>query len=178
MARVTKTSITIGVMNENADKPMDTVVALIVAAQHAAGNTDVSEKIAAGAYRWCVRQGVATGVIPEKKKAAPKAKSTTKRTKKAAVAKVVKAAAASVPDAEPVAMTKSDAEIARIKEANLARIKEVAKKFNKEKAEEKRRAAEMEAEKEEEEAENARSEQLPSFEVPVFLTKEEVNILV
>ena len=58
MTRITKTSITIETMNANADKPMDTVVALIVAAQHAAGNVDVTEKIAAGAYRWCVRQGV------------------------------------------------------------------------------------------------------------------------
>ena len=156
MARVTKTSITIGVMNENADKPMDTVVALIVAAQHAAGNIDVTEKIAAGAYRWCVNKGVATGLIPVKTKTvrAPKEKVVKVKTKKEAVAKV---------KAEKPVETKSPEEIERIKAANLARIKEVAKKFKKEK---------------EVEVEENYEQPLDSFAAPAFLTRKEVEILV
>jgi len=153
MARVTKTSITIGVMNENADKPMATVVALIVAAQHAAGNINVTEKIAAGAYRWCVNKGVATGLIPVKTKTvrAPKEKVVKVKTKKEAVAKI---------KAEKPVETKSPEEIARIKAANLARIKEVAKKFNKQK-----------------EQEEVYTEKDP-FAAPDFLTREEVKALV
>ena len=58
-ARVTKTSVTLSVMSANADKPMDAVVALIVKAQHKAGFLDVTDKIAAGAYRWAVNKGMA-----------------------------------------------------------------------------------------------------------------------
>jgi len=154
MARVTKTSITIRVMNEFADLPMDDVIPLIVSAQHDAGNVDVTEKIAAGAYRWCVRNGVAFGKVPEKKKAVRTPKAPKVKTKKEAVAKIKKAAA-------PVE-TKSPAEIEKIKAANLARIKAVAKKFNANKPE----------------AEVKTQEEHDPFASPAFLNKDEVTALV
>ena len=57
MAKVTKTQVTIRVMNENADKPMSVVVGLIAKAN------GVTEAVARGAYRWCVKKGVAAGCV-------------------------------------------------------------------------------------------------------------------
>ena len=121
MTKVTKTSVTLGVMAANGDKPMTEVVALILKAQHAAGFTDVTLKICEGAYRWAVRKSVAPGVVPVKEKAARVARPSKSKTKAQALA-VVKAAKAR---SESKAPTKSPEEIERIKAANLARLKQV-----------------------------------------------------
>lgn len=119
MTKVTKTSVTLSVMQANGSLPMAEVVPLILAAQHAAGFTDVTAKICEGAYRWAVRKAVAPGSVPEK---APKA-----RAAKAPKAKAIKTKAQAVKAvAKPVASDKSPAEIEAIRAANLARIKEVA----------------------------------------------------
>ena len=144
MVKMTKTAITISVMNANAEKPMDEVVKLIAEAN------SVSEAVARGAYRWCVNKGVASGVLPvkapkrdklveaakregrewaAKKKATVKLSTIVAATNKAFTAKANKKMldalaaekAAGAPAKDPDA-------VARIKAANLARMKEVSAK--------------------------------------------------
>ena len=134
MVKMTKTAITISVMNANADKPMEDVVKLIAKANA------VSEAVARGAYRWCVNKGVASGVLQGKAPKAvtvakPKAVKTVKLSKivaatnKAFTAKTNKkmldALAAEKAAGAPA---KDPASLARIKAANLARLKEVSAK--------------------------------------------------
>jgi hypothetical protein len=153
MTKVTKTSVTLGVMTANGDKPMADVVPMILEAQHAAGFTDVTLKICEGAYRWAVRNAVAPGVVPEKAQKAKVAKVKTVKTKAEAVKKIA---------AKPVE-TKSPEEIERIREANLARMKEVA-------ARQKKNKEEMEVVPEQIDRD--------SFDAPAFLTREEVIALI
>ena len=156
-ARVTKTSVTLSVMSANADKPMDKVVALIVKAQHKAGFVDVTDKIAAGAYRWAVNKGLAAGAAPVRAPKTAKEK-TVKRMVKEVVAKTVRTKADAVKS-----VTKSPEEIERIKAANMARMKAVLGKV--------KQSVRME------------SDEVPfaetdSFAAPAFLTKDEVYDLV
>ena len=153
MTKVTKTSVTLGVMAANGDKPMADVVPIILEAQHAAGFTDVTLKICEGAYRWAVRKSVAPGVVPEKAPKVKVAKVKTVKTKAEAVKKV----------AEKPVETKSPEEIERIREANLARMKEVA-------ARQKKIKEEMEVVPEPMDND--------PFAAPAFLTREEVIALV
>lgn len=161
-ARVTKTSVTLSVMSANADKPMDKVIALIVKAQHKAGFLDVTDKIAAGAYRWAVNKGMAPGELVGRKAAAPKTVSIQSVMKK--VGKEYAAKKAARTKAEAVAaVTKSPEEIERIKAANMARMKSVLGKVK----------------------QNVRTEtdevpfsETDSFAAPAFLTKDEVTALV
>ena len=149
MTKITKTSVTLSVMAANEGKPMAEVVALIVAAQHAAGFTDVTAERADGAYRWAVKNAKAPGVIPERKKAETKPKAE----KPKAEPKAAK------PKAEKPA--KSPEEIERIKAANLARLKQVHAKV---KQNVKRDEAEvLEAD---------------PFSAPAVLTRDEVTALV
>lgn len=156
-ARVTKTSVTLSVMSANADKPMDKVVALIVKAQHKAGFVDVTDKIAAGAYRWAVNKGLAAGAAPVRAPKTAKEK-TVKRMAKEVVAKTVRTKADAVKS-----VTKSPEEIERIKAANMARMKAVLGKVK----------------------QNVRTEtdevpfsETDSFAAPAFLTKEEITALI
>ena len=154
-ARVTKTSVTLSTMAANGDKPMDKVVALIVKAQHKAGFVDVTDKIAAGAYRWAVNKGMAPGELVGRKAAAPK-------TATAIAAKIVKAAPKTKAEAVK-AVTKSPEEIERIKAANLARMKSVLGKVK------------QSVRTETDEISFAETD---SFAAPAFLTKDEVTALV
>ena len=155
MVKMTKTAITISVMNANADKPMENVVKLIAAANA------VSEAVARGAYRWCVNKGVARGVLQGKapkavtlaKPKAPKRDKLVEAAKRegreyaAAKAKTVKLSTViaatnkaftakrnksmlDVLAAEKAAgaPAKDPAALARVKAANLARLKEVSSK--------------------------------------------------
>lgn len=150
MTKVTKTSVTLGVMQANGDKPMADVVALILKAQHAAGFTDVTLKICEGAYRWAVRKSMAPGVVPVKDKPAraaraPKVKAKTK-------AQAVKAVA------KP---TKSPEELERIRAANLSRMKDVAARFKQTVASDEPEITDRDP-----------------FIAPAFLTRDEVKALV
>jgi len=122
MAKVTKTQITIRVMTENKDKPMSEVVKLI------AKENSVSEAVAKGAYRWCVKNGKAPGTV----EAAKTVRAT--KTKKVPAEKMLaelglkKSKFTGKVKAE---VTKSADEIAKIKEANLARMRQVSAKLNK-----------------------------------------------
>lgn len=165
MTKMTKTSVTLSVMNANVDKPMADVVQMILEAQHAAGFSDVTLKICEGAYRWAVRKGVATGTVPVKQKTAKAvkpAKSKAVKTKKEAAAKVSK----------PAAPTKTPEEIERIKAGNLARLKEIAarNKQNNNAARIAERAAEV--------ATVDTSDRDDPFSVPTFLTKDELKYIV
>lgn len=152
MVKMTKTAITISVMNANAEKPMDEVVKLIAKAN------SVTETVARGAYRWCVNKGVASGVIlgkgpkavtvakpkaPKRDKlveaakregreyAAKKAKTVKLSTVVAATNKAFTAKRnKSMLDALAAekAVAKDPVEVERIKAANLARMKEVTAK--------------------------------------------------
>ena len=160
-ARVTKTSITLATMTKHADKPMDKVVELIVTAQHKAGFVDVTDKIAAGAYRWAVNKGMAPGALPERKAAAPKTakEKAVKRMVKETVAKTVRTKAEAIK-----AVTKSPEEIERIKAANLARMKSVLGK--------------VKQTVRKEDADAPAFAETDAFAAPAFLTKEEVTALV
>jgi hypothetical protein len=138
MVKMTKTAITISVMNANAEKPMDEVVKLIAKAN------SVTETVARGAYRWCVNKGVASGVIlgkgpkavtvakpkAEKPKAAKpktvKLSTVVAATNKAFTAKRNKSMLDAL--AAEKAVAKDPVEVERIKAANLARMKEVTAK--------------------------------------------------
>ena len=158
-ARVTKTSVTLSTMAANGDKPMDKVVALIVKAQHKAGFVDVTDKIAAGAYRWAVNKGLAAGELPARTAKVKTVKLATlvKKASKAFVEKKATKAAAIA------AVTKSPEEIERIKAANMARMKAVMSKVK----------------------QNVRNEsdEIPfvetdQFSAPAFLTKDELYDLI
>jgi len=129
MAKLTKTQITIRTMNENADKPMSAVVLLIAEAN------GVTEAVARGAYRWCVKKGVAAGKI-ESGRSAPTAKAS-RKSKEVSATKALKEAGlkpTKLSKAQRQAqLAKTPEQIASIKAANLARLKEVSakqKKYN------------------------------------------------
>jgi hypothetical protein len=125
MTKLTKTAVTIATMNANADKPMAEVVTLIVAAQHAAGFTDVTDKIAVGAYRWAVKNDKAAGALAERVKAAPKAKVAKAPKVKAAKAVSVATTRKARVVAAVSADTKTADEVEAIRAANLAKIREI-----------------------------------------------------
>lgn len=193
--KVTKTSVTLGVMAANADKPMAEVVALILKAQHKAGFTDVTLKICEGAYRWAVKSGKADGKVETKAKTAkakiePKAKTKIKAEPKKIEAKpkgnrftgklkTEKSVATAAP--------KTDDDIAKIKAANLKRMKEITERnkvirtqYNGNIA----RGADAPFDPLDFTPEGARAEvdqmykDLDSFEMPKFLSKDQVKALV
>lgn len=120
MAKVTKTQITIRVMTENKDKPMSEVVKLI------AKENSVSEAVAKGAYRWCVKHGKAPGVV-EAAKTVRVAK-----TKKIPAEKMLSDLGienAKYTGKVKAEVTKTAEEIAKIKRDNLARMRQVSAKL-------------------------------------------------
>ena len=124
----------------------------------------MTDKIAAGAYRWAVNKGMAPGVLPGRKVAAPKTakEKAVKRMVKETVAKVAKAPKTK---AEAVkAVTKSPEEIERIKAANMARMKSVLGK--------------VKQTVRKEDADTPVFAETDSFAAPAFLSKEEVTALV
>jgi hypothetical protein len=141
-------------MNAHGGKPMAAVVALIVKAQHKAGFLDVTDKIAAGAYRWAVNKGMAPGTAPVRG---------AKPEKVSAKEKAVKPKVAKPKAAKPEAPTKSAEEIDRIKAANLARMKAVLGKVK------------QTVRKDEDVPVFAETD---AFAAPAFLTKDEVTALV
>jgi len=189
--KVTKTSVTLGVMAANADKPMAEVVALILKAQHKAGFTDVTLKICEGAYRWAVKSGKADGKVETKAKTAkakiePKAKAEPKKieakpkgnrfTGKLKTEKSVSTAA-----------PKTDDDIAKIKAANLKRMKEITERNKVIRAQYNgniARGADAPFDPLDFTPEGARAEvdqmykDLDSFEMPKFLSKDQVKALV
>lgn len=122
-----KRSQAIAIMNANADKAMDEVVALI------ASEIEVTEANARSYYTWIVKNGKAAGLIvarPRGRKAsAPKA-----RALKAKPAKTKKAAATRLAKAKVAVEGKTEAEVAEIKAKNLARLKEVGARMNAQRA--------------------------------------------
>ena len=159
MEKITKTSVTLSVMRANSLLPMADVVDLILAAQWAAGFTDVTKPICVGAYRWAVRTGAAEGFVPKATKAPKVAKPKAPKTKKEAVAKVTK----------PVADQPLGSD--EIRAANLARIKAVHERM---KGEGHFQAAEVLPV----DAPMVDVDGIDSFAAPAFLTRDEVDYLV
>lgn len=155
MAKVTKTQITIRVMTENKDKPMSEVVKLI------AKENSVSEAVAKGAYRWCVKHGKAPGTV----EAAKTVRAT--KTKKVPAEKMLselglkKSKFTGKVKAE---VTKSAEEIAKIKRDNLARMRQVS--------------AKLAAIRGQEEDTLPAYEEKDPFSAPASLTMDEVRALV
>jgi len=181
MAKVTKSSVTVSVMLANADRPMAEVVELIVKAQADAGFPEVTAKIAAGAYRYFVKNGQAPGSVEstgrnakvslapvgaaktEPKVKAPKAKPETK--------------------AQRQATLKSPDEIAKIKAANLERMRAVTaktKKYNQVARPEGAGVPNFDPAQARAEVDSilAGVDELPSFRNPESLTADEVRALV
>jgi hypothetical protein len=148
-----KTAAAIAVMTKHADKPMEAVLPLIAKA------TGHDLPHARNYYVWCVRKGVAPGVIPVRAAAPKTAKEkAVKRMVKEVVAKTVRTKADAVKS-----VTKSPEEIERIKAANMARMKAVLGKV--------KQNIRME------------SDEVPfaetdSFAAPAFLTKDEMYDLI
>ena len=126
MTKLTKTAVTIATMTANADKPMADVVLLIVAAQHAAGFTDVTQPIAVGAYRWAVKNDKAPGALAERVKAEPKAKvAKAPKVKAAKAVTVATTRKARVVASVASADAKSAADVEAVRASNLAKIREI-----------------------------------------------------
>lgn len=163
----TKTAAAIAVMVKHADKPMEAVLPLIAKA------TGHDLPHARNYYVWCVRKGVAPGVIPARaskpktekapKVKAPKTVSIKTVMKKAGKAYAEKKAARTKAEAV-VAVTKSPEEIERIKAANLARMKNVL--------------AKVKQEVRKPETDEVPFAETDSFAAPAFLSKEEITALV
>lgn len=152
-----KTAAAIAVMTKHADKPMEAVLPLIAKA------TGHDLPHARNYYVWCVRKGVAPGVIPAraaKAKAEKAPKAAKEKAPKAVKAKAEKAIKA----VKPTAPTKSADEIERIKAANLARMKAVLGK--------------VKQTVRKDDAEAPAFAETDSFAAPAFLTKDEVSALV
>lgn len=149
----TKTAAAIAVMVKYADKPMEEVLPFI------AKVTGHDIPHARNYYVWCVRKGVAPGIIPARAPKAAKAKFDpvkAKKNAKAIEAKILK-------PKKPEAPKKSAEEIDRIKAANMARMKSVLGKVK------------QTVRKDEDAPVFAESD---SFASPAFLTKDEVTALV
>lgn len=198
MAKVTKTQITIRVMTENADKPMAEVVPLIAKAN------SVTETVAKGAYRWVVANGLAPGNVERARapKEEPKASKASKPVTKPAVkAKATpKVKEAKTVEAKPKGNRftgklkanvksepepKTEDELASIKAANLKRMQEVTAKMKKRGLMPGQYANPEHAGLPDGfDADQARAEvdqmykDLESFEMPKFLTKDQVKALV
>ena len=173
MAKVTKTQVTIRVMNENADKPMAVVVGLIAKAN------GVSEAVAKGAYRWCVKKGVAAGVV-ESGRSAPTAKAA-RKSKEVPAPKLMKEVGLSPATKKKLVTAKSDEEIAAIKAGNLARMKEVSakqKKYNQIARPDGPGVKDFDADAARAEVAEFVEHGDDSFSVPRFLSKDQVKALV
>lgn len=140
----TKTAAAIAVMVAHKSKPMEEVLPLIAKA------TGHDLPHARNYYVWCVRKGVAPGIVPVKAKA-PKAP-------KAAKAKAEKAVKA-VKQPKAKAPKQSD-KLAAIRAENLRRMKEVA------------------AKRKLPDPVDISDEAMDSFTVPKFLTKDQLKVLV
>lgn len=153
-----KTAAAIAVMTKHADKPMEAVLPLIAKA------TGHDLPHARNYYVWCVRKGVAPGVIPARAAKAKPVKAP-KAAKEKAVKRMAKEVAAkAVKAVKPTAPTKSADEIERIKAANLARMKAVLGK--------------VKQTVRKDDAEAPAFAETDSFAAPAFLTKDEVSALV
>lgn len=175
MTKLTKTQITIRTMNENADKPMAAVVLLIAKAN------GVTEAVAKGAYRWCVKKGVAAGTV-ESGRTIVAAKKLQKEVAglKTKLSKAQRQAALKPKSKEVSAESLlPPAELAKIKAGNLARMKQVSakqKKYNQVARPEGRGVDGFEAE-----AARAEVTELmhdDSFAAPRFLSKRDLKAMV
>lgn len=187
--KVTKTSVVIRIMTENKDKPMSEVVKLI---EKGLPCKDGYGKVW---YRWAIKEGVAPGKLEDARSA--KAAVKTKTEKPAAKAKPVKET--KTVEAKPkgnrftgkvkaTAATekpKTPDELAKIKAANLKRMQEVTAKMKKQGLMPGQYAnPENVGVPDGWTADAARAEvdqmykELDSFEMPKFLSKDQVKALV
>ena len=199
--KVTKTSVVIRIMTENKDKSMSEVVKLI---EKGLPCKDGYGKVW---YRWAIKEGVAPGKLEDARaaKAAVKSKPKADKAEKPAVKAKPKAAVkeAKTVEAKPKgnrftgkvkatatqpvvnAKPKTADELAEIKEANLKRMQEVTAKMKKLGLQPGQYAnPENVGVPDGWTAEGARAEvdqmykELDSFEMPKFLSKDQVKALV
>ena len=194
--KVTKTSVVIRIMTEHKDKPMSAVVKLI---ESGLPCKDGYGKVW---YRWAIKEGVAPGKLEDARSAKAASKPAKVKTEKPAVkVKAVKEAKAveakpkgnrftgkvKATAAQPAvtAKPKNPDELAKIKEANLKRMQEVTAKMKKLGLQPGQYAnPENVGVPDGWTAEGARAEvdqmykELDSFEMPKFLSKDQVKALV
>lgn len=180
---VTKQGMIFELMNANADKPMEDVVALILKLEGVPGKA-LNESDVRSTYLWAIRTGKAKGI--GKTAGAPRKPSVTRVAKE----KVTKSKLVKVPkpriagDKEQAARaklgkTKTVEEIADIRAKNLARLKAVGKKYAK------GQYAEPDAPGVDNfDADEARAyveavtNDIDSFKSPSYLSMDEVKVLV
>lgn len=184
--KVTKTSVVIRIMTEHKDKPMSAVVKLI---ESGLPCKDGYGKVW---YRWAIKEGVAPGKLEDARSAKTAVK--TKTEKPAAKAKPAKTVEAKpkgnrftgkVKATAATEKPKNPDELAKIKEANLKRMQEVTAKMKKLGLQPGQYAnPENVGVPDGWTAEAARAEvdqmykELDSFEMPKFLSKDQVKALV
>ena len=179
MTKLSKTQVTVGVMQANAGKPMDEVIKLIAEAN------SVTIIRARGAYRWVINKGLVDAVIEPKK---------TKETKEVPAKKLLKEVGVKLEKPKKNRFTgnikstgsKTEDEVSRIKAANLARMKEITARNKVIRAQYNgniARGADDPFDPEDFTPESARAELeaadvLDSFSAPRFLSKDAVKALV
>lgn len=160
----TKTAAAIAVMVANKDKSMEEVIPLIATAT----NHDLAH--ARNYYVWCVRKGVAPGIIPvtTRGRKATATVTVTKPTKEIPAKKMIKEVGIKPIKTKP---SKAERQAAMkpiaddIKAKNLARMKQLATKTKK-------------VVVNEPEVANFNFDDEDSFSAPAFLTRDEVNALI
>ena len=183
MTKMTRSGLVYGVMNANADKPMDVVLQLIVDADAASGipGKVCDLKRAKAYYTDAVKKGIAKGTVEKAITRRPgKANGVGPKAAKPKLIKVPKPRVAG--DKEQAAKaalgkTKTAEEIADIRAKNLARLKAVGRKYAKGQYAEGRSGREHTDEEARAEVENLENS-LDSFQVPKFLNMSDVKALV
>lgn len=163
------------VMNDNADKPMDEVLQIIVEATAHMPGKAIDLRRAKAYYVDAVKKGHAPGKIEKSVRAAPVNTPTVKTNKP----KLVSVPKPKVQGDKPVIADKTVEEIEDIKAKNMARLKAVGEKFMKGQVAEGKKGSFNKAQ-----AKAAKqyvvdvTNDLDSFKVPEFLTADEVKALV
>lgn len=175
MAKVSKAQLIINIMNDNADKPMDDVLALIVAATKDLPGAPIDTGRARAYYVYNHRKGIARGVGPgsEKRPRAPKAARAPKAPKATKI-RVPAPRIAGDREKESINKNLTVEEINDIKAKNMARMKAVAAKYSKGQYAEPRFSDEpFDAN-----AVPKLERELDSFDAPKFLKLKDVKALV
>ena len=181
MTKMTRSGLVYSVMNANADKPMHEVLQLIVDADAASGipGKVCDLKRAKAYYTDAVKKGLAGGVGPGPKSStrAPRAAKAEKPAKTPKIQKVPAPRIAGEKE-KPLVTDKTVEEINDIKAKNLARLREVGRKHYANQANGKSGGFTKKQAKEAVDYVNAVTNDLDSFKVPTFLTKDELSALI
>lgn len=160
-----KRAICMKIMNDNLDKPMAEVVAIMVKTL-----APWSEAAAKSMYKWQIENGLAGGKVEKAaRKVVEKAAKKEKAPKKEKAQKV---------EVKAKAPEKTPEEIEAIKAKNLARLKEVGKKYRQTASNKNHPGVEDFDESKAKDEVTEMYNDLDSFKAPEFLTPDQVKALV